>query len=190
MSKREFKPGCMLSPVPAALISCSDKEGNDNLITLAWVGTVNSEPPMVSISVRKSRHSYHMIEESGEFVVNLTTRDMVYMTDKCGVISGSKEDKWALSGFTKEKAKVVAAPLVAESPVNIECKVIDAKELGSHTMFIGEVVSVSVDNSFFDENDRFNMDNMELVAYNHGSYQLLGEVVGTFGYSVRKDKKK
>ena len=189
MGKREFKPGCMLAPVPAALISCGNKDGNDNLITLAWVGTVNSEPPMVTISVRKSRYSYPMIEETGEFVINLTTEDMVEMVDKCGVITGAKEDKWKVSGFTREKALKVNCPLVKESPVNIECKVIEAKELGSHVMFLAEVLAVDVDEAYFDENDRFNMDDMKLVAYCHGSYMSLSQVLGTFGFSVRKDKK-
>ena len=186
MGKREFKPGCMLAPVPAALISCRDKAGNDNLITLAWVGTINSEPPMVSISVRESRHSYKMIQETGEFVINLTTKDMVKMVDKCGVISGAKEDKWKMSGFTKEEALHVNCPVVAESPVNIECKVVEAKNLGSHVMFIANVVGVDVDDRYFDEKDRFNMDEMQLVAFSHGSYLTLSEVVGTFGFSVKK----
>lgn len=188
MSKREFKPGCMLGPVPAALISCADNNGNDNMLTLAWVGTINSEPPMVSISVRESRYSYHMIEETGEFVINLTTEPMVEMVDKCGVISGAKEDKWKMSGFTREKARKVNCPLIKESPVNIECKVVESKKLGSHVMFIGEVVAVDVDEAYFDENERFNMDDMRLIAYNHGSYMSLDKVLGTFGFSVRKDK--
>lgn len=188
MAKREFKPGCMLAPVPAALITCTDGKGHDNMLTLAWVGTVNSEPPMVSISVRESRYSYPMIDETGEFVINLTTEDMVEMVDKCGVISGAKEDKWSVSGFTKEKALKVKSPLIKESPVNIECKVVEKKNLGSHVMFLGEVVAVDVDDRYFDENDRFNMDDMKLVAYCHGSYMSLNEVLGTFGFSVRKDK--
>lgn len=186
MGKREFKPGCMLAPVPAALISCIDKEGKDNLITLAWVGTINSEPPMVSISVRESRYSYHMIEETGEFVINLVTEDMAKMVDKCGVISGANVDKWKESGFTREKARKIKTPLVKESPVNIECKVTESKNLGSHVMFLAEVVAVDVDDSYFDEKDRFNMDDMGLVAFCHGSYMSLSSVLGTFGYSVKK----
>jgi len=186
MSKREFKPGCMLAPVPAALISCADKKGNSNLITLAWVGTINSEPPMLSISVRQSRYSYHMIQETGEFVVNLTTKDMVKMVDKCGVISGEKVDKWKESGFTQEPASKINVPLVKESPVNIECRVVETKNLGSHVMFMAEVLAVDVDDRYFDEKDRLNMNAMDLVAYSHGSYLELGNVLGTFGFSVKK----
>ena len=188
MSKRVFKPGCMLAPVPAALISCIDKEGKSNLITLGWVGTVNSEPPMVSISVRESRYSYHMIEETGEFVINLVTEEMAEMVDKCGVISGAKFDKWKESGFTPEKADKVSTPLVAQSPVNLECRVTEKKNLGSHVMFLAEVVAVDVDERYFDEKDRLNMDDMRLVAYCHGSYMSLDRVLGTFGYSVKKNK--
>lgn len=186
MSKRMMKPGCMLAPVPAALISCADSKGEANLITLAWVGTVNSEPPMVSISVRESRYSYHMIEETGEFVINLATEDINAMVDKCGVISGSKFDKWKECHLTPEKANVVNVPLVKESPINIECKVTESKNLGSHVMFLAEVVAVDVDEKYFDEKDRLDMDNMGLVAYCHGSYMSLGDVIGTFGYSVKK----
>ena len=186
MSKREFKPGCMLGPVPTALVSCADDKGNTNLITLAWVGTVNTKPPMVSISVRESRHSYEMIEKSGEFVINLTTEEMVKMVDKCGVISGRDKDKWKMSGFTKEEARKVKAPLVKESPVNIECRVTESKKLGTHVMFLAEVVAVDVEEKYFDENDRLDMNRMGLVAYCHGSYLSLGEVLGTFGYSVKK----
>lgn len=176
----------MLAPVPAALISCTDGKGNDNILTIGWVGTINSEPPMLSISVRRSRHSYSMIEDTGEFVVNLTTEKMVEATDKCGVVSGSKVDKWTLTGLTKEKAEKVSAPLIKESPVNIECRVTEKHDLGSHVMFMAEIVAVDVDEEYFDENDRFNMDNMGLLAYCHGSYMKLGDVMGTFGFSVRK----
>lgn len=188
MSKRMMKPGCMLAPIPAALISCADSKGEANLITIAWVGTINSEPPMLSISVRKSRHSYHMIEESGEFVVNLATEEINEMVDKCGVISGAKVDKWKECRLTPEKANVVKVPLVKESPINIECRVTQKLELGSHDMFLAEVVAVDVDERYFDENDRLDMDSMGLVAYCHGSYMSLGDVIGTFGYSVRKNK--
>lgn len=178
----------MLGPVPAVLVSCADEKGNDNLLTIGWVGTINSEPPMLSISVRKSRYSYSMIEKTGEFVVNLTTEKMAEATDKCGVVSGSNTDKWSLTGLTREKAQEVSAPLVKESPVNIECRVTQKHDLGSHVMFMAQVVAVDVDEEYFDENDRFNMDDMGLLAYCHGSYMKLGEKIGTFGFSVKKNK--
>lgn len=186
MSKREFKPGNMLYPVPPVLVSVADKKGNTNLITIAWTGTISSDPAMLYISVRKSRHSHHMITESGEFVVNLTTEDILKAVDLCGVKSGAKEDKWKLSGLNAEKARKVSAPLVKESPVNIECKVTQVLELGSHDMFLAEVVAVDVDEKYFDENDRFDLNKAKLVAYSHGEYLALGEVLGKFGYSVKK----
>lgn len=186
MNKREFRPGNMLYPVPAVLVSCADRNGNSNLITIAWTGTICSDPPMVYISVRKERHSYNMIKESGEFVINLTTDKTIFATDLCGVKSGAKVDKWQLSGLTKAPALKVKAPLVAESPLNIECKVRDVIELGSHDMFIAEVVCVDAAEEFFDENDRFDLNAAGLVAYSHGEYFALGEKLGKFGYSVKK----
>lgn len=184
--KRSLKPGNMLYPVPAVLVSCADKEGNDNLITIAWTGTVCSDPAMVYISVRKERHSHHMIKETGEFVINLVNEDILAATDTCGVRSGAKFDKWDLTNLTKAPALEVAAPIVAESPVSIECKVTDVLELGSHDMFIAEVVAVQADESLFDENDKLDLNSAALVAYSHGEYLELGKVLGTFGYSVRK----
>ncbi len=186
MAKKSWKPGNMLYPVPAVLVSCRDKEGNDNLLTIAWTGTICSDPAMVSISIRKSRHSYNMIKESGEFVINLTTRATTFATDYCGVKSGAKEDKWTTSKLTKGEAEVVNAPIVVESPVNIECKVKDILELGSHDMFIAEVVNVQVDEELLDEKGAFHLDDADLVAYSHGEYFTLGEKLGSFGYSVKK----
>ncbi len=186
MAKKSWKPGNMLYPVPAVLVSCRDKEGNDNLLTIAWAGTICSDPAMVSISIRKSRHSYNMIKESGEFVINLTTRATTFATDYCGVKSGAKEDKWTTSKLTKGEAEVVNAPIVVESPVNIECKVKDILELGSHDMFIAEVVNVQVDEELLDEKGAFHLDDADLVAYSHGEYFALGEKLGSFGYSVKK----
>jgi flavin reductase (DIM6/NTAB) family NADH-FMN oxidoreductase RutF len=186
MAKKSWKPGNMLYPVTAVLVSCRDKEGNDNLLTIAWAGTICSDPAMVSISIRKSRHSYNMIKESGEFVINLTTRATTFATDYCGVKSGAKEDKWATSKLTKGEAEVVNAPIVVESPVNIECKVKDILELGSHDMFIAEVVNVQVDEELLDEKGAFHLDDADLVAYSHGEYFALGEKLGSFGYSVKK----
>ena len=188
MSKREFKPGNMLYPVPAALVSCVDKEGRANLVTVAWTGTVCSDPPMLYISLRKDRFSHHMIKETGEFVLNLTTERIIKATDWCGVKSGKDIDKWAVTGLTKAPARHVAAPLVEESPVNIECRVTQILELGSHDMFLAQVLAVDVDERYFDKNDRFDLNKAGLVAYSHGGYFKLGELLGKFGYSVKKKK--
>ena len=190
MSKRVFKPGNMLYPVPAALVSCMDKEGRSNLITVAWTGTICSDPPMLYISVRPERYSYHMIEETGEFVLNLTTKDMVKGVDLCGVKSGKSTDKWALAGFTPEKGAMVSCPLVKESPVNLECRVKEIRKLGSHDMFLAEIVAVDVDERYFDQNDRFCLNDTGLVAYSHGEYFELGKKLGSFGYSVKGTGKK
>ncbi|MBR0088111.1 MAG: flavin reductase family protein [Lachnospiraceae bacterium] len=186
MGKRSLKPGNMLYPVPAALISCRDPEGRSNLVTVAWCGTVCSDPPMISISLRKDRFSHDMIRRSGEFVVNLTNEQILKQTDLCGVKSGREVDKWTLSGLHEEAAFAVKAPLVRESPVSIECRVRQILELGSHDMFIGEVVSVDADEKYFDEKDRLCLEKCGLVSYVHGEYRETGKLLGTFGYSVRK----
>ena len=186
MSKQSWKPGNMLYPVPAVFVSCSDKEGNDNVLTVAWAGTVCSDPVMLSISVRKERYSYHMIKESGEFVVNLTTKELTRATDYCGVRSGRDEDKFKSMHLTKGKAKKVGAPIIMESPVTIECKVRQILELGSHDMFLAEVVNVQVSEEYIDEKGSFHLNDAKLLAYSHGEYYSLGEKMGTFGYSVRK----
>lgn len=186
MARRIMKPGCMMAPVPAALVSCIDREGNTNLITIGWTGIVNSEPPMTYVSVRKERWSHHMIEETGEFVINMTTKDMAKGTDLCGVRSGRDCNKWELSGFTPVQASTVKAPIVKESPVSLECRVVEKKELGSHDMFLAEITAVNCDEQYFDENDRFDMNAPGIISYNHGSYITAGKVIGTFGFSVRK----
>lgn len=186
MSKQSWKPGNMLYPVPAVLVSCSDKEGKDNVLTVAWAGTICSDPAMLSISVRKERYSYHMIKESGEFVVNLTTKELAYAVDYCGVRSGRDEDKFKSMHLTRGKAEKVGAPIIMESPVNIECKVRQILELGSHDMFLAEVVNVQVSDEYMDEKGSFHLNDSELLAYSHGEYYRLGEKLGTFGYSVRK----
>ncbi|MDO4939552.1 MAG: 23S rRNA (uracil(1939)-C(5))-methyltransferase RlmD, partial [Lachnospiraceae bacterium] len=188
MGKRCMKPGNMVYPLPAALVSCADKKGNTNLITVAWTGTICSEPAMLYISVRPERYSYHMIEESGEFVLNLTNEAIIKATDLCGVKSGRDVDKWRLTGLTPEKAFAVSAPLVRESPVSIECKVVEIRKLGSHDMFIAEVVSVDADEKYFDKEGRLNLNEAGLVAYSHGDYLKTGDKVGSFGYSVKKKK--
>ena len=180
----------MLYPVPAALVSCADREGNSNLVTVAWTGTVCSDPPMLYVSLRKDRFSHHMIAETGEFVLNLTNEDILRATDLCGVRSGRDADKWKLAHLTPEPSNVVSAPAVAESPVSIECRVKQILELGSHDMFLAEVAAVNADESLFDENDRLDLGKAKLVAYSHGEYRALGRVLGSFGFSVRKKKKK
>ena len=186
MGKRQFKPGNLLYPVPAVLVSAADKDGNSNLITVAWAGTICSDPPMLSISVRPERYSYHMIRETGEFVVNLTTEELVRAVDFCGVKSGRDTDKWKETGLTPEKASVVNVPLVHQSPVNLECRVLRVDELGSHHMFIAQVVAVDVDEKYMDEKDQFHLSAAKPLADSHGRYYGLGACLGFFGYSVQK----
>ena len=187
MAKQVWKPGNMLYPLPVVMASVGDKAGNSNIITIAWTGTVCSDPAMLYISVRPERFSHHMIMETGEFVVNLTTEALVKATDYCGVRSGKDIDKWKETGLTKGKATALTyAPIIEESPVSIECKVVEVKSLGSHDMFLAEVVAVQVDEKFLNENGRFCLDETELLAYSHGDYLGLGQKLGQFGYSVKK----
>lgn len=186
MSKVTWKPGNMLYPLPAVLVSCADRSGKDNILTIAWTGTVCSDPPMVSISVRPERYSCHMIEETGEFVINLTTQKLVYATDYCGVKSGRNTDKWKEMHLTREKADIVGAPLIKESPVNIECQVTERRDLGSHRMFLAKVVAVHAEDAWLDEKKRFHLEDAEPIVYSHGAYYSLGKRLGTFGYSVKK----
>lgn len=179
----------MLYPVPAVMVSCGRKDETPNIITVAWAGTVCSDPAMVSISVRRSRYSYDIIKETGEFVINLVTKDLVFATDFCGVKSGKDVDKYNEMKLTPLVSQKVSAPGIAESPVNIECKVVQALELGSHTMFIGEVVNVTVEDSYLNESGKFELNSTGLVSYSHGEYFLLGEKLGKFGYSVQKRRK-
>ena len=193
MAKQTWKAGNMLYPLPAVMVSVADKEGNHNIITIAWAGTICTNPPMISISVRPERYSYHMIEETGDFVVNLTTEELAYATDYCGVKSGREVDKFKELHLTAEKADHVQAPLIKECPVNIECKVVKKEELGSHHMFLAEVKAVHVDEAFMDEKNRFALEKTNPIVYVHGEYYSLGNLLGTFGYSIRKpgkDKKK
>ena len=189
MGKIQFKPGNMLYPLPAVLVSVADKAGNSNLITIAWTGTVCSAPPMVSISVKPERYSYHMIEETGEFVINLTTEKLAYATDYCGVKSGKDVDKWEKMHLTPIPGDVVKVPMVKESPVNLECKVIEKKELGSHHMFLAEVVAVHVDETYMDEKGRFHLNKAKPLVYSHGRYLSVGKEIGFFGYSVKNAKR-
>lgn len=185
-----WRPGNMLYPVPAVLVSVADRAGNTNIITVAWTGTVCSDPAMLYISVRPERHSYHMIRETGEFVVNLTTKALLKATDYCGVRSGRDVDKWKEMKLTPGKAQQVCAPIIEESPVNLECRVTEVKELGSHHMFLAEVVSVDVDASLLNEKGKFELNRSGLITYSHGEYLETGSCLGTFGYSVRKPNRK
>lgn len=189
MAKQSWKPGNMLYPLPAVMVSCQGNDTKPNIITVAWAGTVCTNPPMLSISVRPERYSYHLIEEYGEFVVNLTTKRLVKATDFCGVRSGRDVDKFKECHLTPLPSKHIKAPGIAESPVNIECKVREVKPLGSHTMFLADVVGVTIDDTLLDEKDKFDLNAAGLVTYSHGEYFLLGEKLGTFGYSVAKKKK-
>ena len=189
MSKQLWKPGNMLYPVPVAMVSCKRPGEKPNIITIAWAGTICSDPAMLSISVRPTRYSHGIIRETREFVVNLTTEKLVRAADLCGVKSGRSADKFALTGLTAEPcAHLAAAPLIAESPVNIECRVTEVKPLGSHDLFLAEVAGVHADERYLDQNGRFNINAAGLVVYSHGSYMALGRQLGTFGFSVRKKK--
>lgn len=190
MSKQIWRPGNMLYPVPAVLVSVADSAGNDNLITIAWTGTVCSDPAMTYISVRKERYSHHMLKENKEFVINLVSKEICRAADFCGVRSGSDLDKFEATGLTREKASTVNVPLVKESPVNIECKVTQVLELGSHDMFLAKVTAVQVDESLLDEKGKLDLNKAHLVAYSHGEYQTFDNILGTFGYSVKKKDKK
>ncbi len=186
MGKQLWKAGNMLYPLPVVLVSVTDGQGHDNLITVAWTGTVCSDPPMLSISVRRERYSYGMLQATGEFVVNLTTEKLARATDFCGVRSGRDVDKFACLGLTKEKASQVEAPLLAESPVNIECRVTEQKALGSHDLFLAKVLCVHADEAYMDAAGRFDLARAKPIVYDHGSYYGLGRALGHFGYSVKK----
>ena len=181
-----WKAGNMLYPLPAVMVSVTDGEGNDNIITVAWAGTVCTNPPMLSISVRKERHSHAMLVKTGEFVVNLTTEALAFATDYCGVRSGRDVDKFAEMKLTKERATHVSAPMIGESPVNIECRVVERKELGSHDMFLAEVLCVHADEAYLDETGRFDLSLAKPIVYDHGNYYGMGKPLGKFGYSVKK----
>lgn len=186
MAKQQWKPGNMLYPLPVVMVSVRDGEGKDNIITVAWAGTVCTNPPMVSISVRPERYSYHMLKESGEFVINLTTEELCRAADYCGVKSGRDVDKFRELGLKKEEASVVGAPMIGQSPVNIECRVTKVEKLGSHHMFLARVEAVHADEAWMDEKGRFDLNKSLPVAYSHGEYYGLGRKLGTFGFSVRR----
>lgn len=189
MTKRTWPPGNLLNPVPVVLISSQGTQGPPNLCTVAWTGTVASDPPMLSISLRPERHSYGLIKETGEFVVNLPSEQQVFATDYCGVTSGRTVDKWAAMHLTPEPATTVKAPLVAECPVNLECRVDQVLSLGSHDLFLAKIVAVDVDESLVDPKGRLNLGKAGLVTYLHGEYWTLKKPVGRFGFSVRKRRR-
>ncbi len=191
MSKTTWKPGTMIYPVPAVMVSCGSDEQNHNIITVAWTGTINSDPPMCYISVRKNRHSHAIIKQEGEFVINLTTKNLARATDWCGVRSGKKHNKFKEMGLTPIKAKRVKAPMIKESPINIECQVLEVKELGTHDMFLAEVVAVHADDKYIDDKTgAFDLSKANPLVYAHGHYYNLGKPVGKFGWSVEKKKTK
>ena len=188
MSKVTWKSGTFLYPLPAVMVSCGNME-KSNIITVAWTGIINTDPAMVYISVRPSRYSYTMIKENGEFVINLTTSDLAYATDWCGVRTGAKVDKFKEMHLTKEKAKFVKCPMIKESPVSVECRVKEIKELGTHHMFIAEVLAINADEKYIDEKGAFDISKCNLIAYSNGNYYSLGKKIGKFGFSVQKKKK-
>ena len=186
--KIKSKPGPMLAPVPSVMVSCGDMQAS-NIITIAWTGIINSDPPMTYVSVKKSRYSHDIIEENGEFVINLVTVDLADKMDFCGVRSGRDIDKFEKLGLTREAGDKVGAPLIAESPVNIECRVKDIVRLPSHDMFIAEIVAAHIDERFVDEKGAYDFGSMDLVAFSHGKYyRLMPEELGFFGYSIMKPK--
>ena len=187
--KETWKPGNMLYPLPAVMVSVTDGQGNDNIITVAWTGTICTNPPMVYISVRPSRYSYEMLKKTGEFVINLTTEELAFATDYCGVRSGGDVDKFKEAHLTKEPAQFVKAPMIKESPVSIECRVTEVKELGSHHMFLAEVLAVHAQQEYIDKNNKFQLNKAKPIVYSHGEYLGTGKSLGTFGYSVKKRKK-
>ena len=190
MARTYWKPGTIVYPLPAVMVSCGENPEEYNIITIAWTGTINSDPPMCYISVRPGRHSYDIIKRTGEFVINLTTEKLAKATDWCGCRSGRKYNKWEEMNLTPAPAKMVKAPIIEESPVNIECRVKDIVELGSHHMFISEVVSVSVDDTYMNDKQAFSFSKANPLVYSHGHYFGIGKRIGKFGWSVEKKKTK
>lgn len=186
MARQIWKPGTLVYPVPAVLVTCSDGT-KDNIFTVAWTGTICTDPAMTYISVRKERFSYDIIKKTGEFCINLTTKDLAFATDYCGVRSGKNEDKFKTLNLEKEMCKNINVPYLKKSPITIECKVKRIDELGSHDMFIAKVLSVNVDDKYIDETGKFDMQKCDLIAYSHGEYYTLGEKIGKFGFSVKKN---
>ena len=189
MSRTIWKPGTFIYPLPVVMVSCGDME-NSNIITVAWTGILNTNPAMCYISVRPERYSYNIIKESKEFVINLTNKDLVYKVDWCGVKSGAKVDKFKEMNLTKEKAQNVKCAIIKEAPVAIECRVKEIKKLGSHDMFVAEVLSIDADDKYIDDKGAFDISKCDLITYANGKYFTLGKQVGKFGFSVQKKKRK
>lgn len=187
MGKVMWKPGTFIYPIPAVMVTSGTME-KSNIMTVAWTGIQNTNPAIVYISVRPERYSYNLIKETGEFAINLTTKDLAYATDWCGVKSGAKVDKFKEMNLTKQKGNFVKCPLIEESPVSVECKVTEIKELGSHHMFVAEVLSIDADEKYIDEKGAFDISKCDLIAYANGGYYELGKKIGKFGYSVEKKK--
>lgn len=190
MAKQLWKPGNMLYPLPVVMVSLRGADGRNNIITIGWTGTVCSDPPMVSISVRPERFSFKQLMDTREFVINLTTRNLAWATDYCGVKSGRDVDKFKVLKLTPIDGVKTGAPMIAESPVNIECRVTQVLPLGTHHMFLAEVLAVHADEKYMDADGKFRLEKADPIVYSHGTYLTTGESLGTFGYSVRKNKKK
>ncbi len=188
MAKKTLKGGALVCPLPPTMVSCGDMESS-NIITIGWTGILNTVPPKTYISVRPTRHSYNIIKESGEFVINLTPAVLVKEADYCGIYTGKKVDKFAKCKLTKEQATVVSCPMIAECPVSIECKVTDIVPLGSHDMFMADIVAVNVNEELFDKDGKFHLEKADLIAYAHGEYFTLGKRLGNIGFSTNKKKK-
>lgn len=189
MSKAVWKPGNMIYPLPAVMVTITDNNGKDNIITIAWTGTICTNPAMAYISVRPERYSYEILKETKEFVINLTTENLVYQTDYCGVTSGKDIDKFSVLNLTKEKALHVKAPLIKESPINIECRVKEIIPYGSHDMFVSEVLAIHAEDNYMDDSGKFDLTKAKPVVYSHGEYFSLGNKLGKFGYSIKKKSK-
>ena len=185
MSKLKWKPGTMVYPLPPALVSCGTME-NSNVLTVAWTGILCTDPAMTYVSIRKERHSYNIIKETGEFVINLASANLAKQVDYCGVKSGKLVDKFKECNFTKEQGAETSVPMIKECPISIECRVKEVRELGTHDMFMAEILAVNVDEKYLDETGRFDMEACNLLAYSHGHYYSLGEKLGKFGFSVEK----
>lgn len=187
MSKVSWKPGTFVYPLPAVMVSSGTME-KPNVMTVAWTGILNTEPAMTYISVRPERYSYNLIKESGEFVINLTTEELAYATDYVGVRSGRNENKFETLNLSLEKSNNISTPMIKESPVSIECKVTEIKELGSHHMFMAKILCINADEKYLDETGKFDLEKCNLIAYSHGQYYTLGKKIGKFGFSVQKKK--
>lgn len=188
MAKVTWKPGTFIYPIPAVMVSCGTME-KSNIITVAWTGILNTDPATVYISVRPSRYSYNLIKQRREFVINLTTKNLAQATDWCGIKTGAKVEKFKSMNLHKEKAKFVKCPMIKESPVSVECKVREIKELGTHHMFIADVLAINADEKYIDKKGAFDISKCDLIAYSNGHYYTLGKKVGRFGFSVQKKKK-